>query len=473
MTLLPRSLFGRLVLLLVAVVALAAVITALLFRHDRAALLARQFSDTKIVQLQALRAALEGADGPERRETLARLGREYGVRIVPESERPDASASRRCGPRMRELEERLRERWARRPRCASRRGCGLLFVRVERRRRRLLGRLSGAAAPAGRDTRRARCAVDASMLALLLAAAFVFARYLARPLRELDRARSSASAAARRRRRCRNRGPSEIAAVNRGFNAMSANLRQIEHDRALLLAGVSHDLRTPLARLRLGIEMSTRDEATRAGMVDDIEEMDRIIGQFLDFARDDEHGGAARRATSTRIVARLRRALHARRAATCASPPATCRRSPLEPTAISRLVANLIDNALAYGAPPVEVSTTRRDDARACSTSPTAAPGIAPADVERLKQPFTRASAARARADGAAGAGLGLAIVDRIARLHGGTFDLLPRDGGGTIARVTLPRRRVTSYCCDADTGSPPSPSSTTAAAPQCPRRVP
>ena len=65
--------------------------------------------------------------------------------------------------------------------------------------------------------------------------------------------------------------------------------------------------------------------------------------------------------------------------------------------------------------------------------------GIAPDEVERLKQPFTRATEARARADGAAGAGLGLAIVDRIARLHGGRFDLLPRDGGGTLARVTLP----------------------------------
>jgi len=65
--------------------------------------------------------------------------------------------------------------------------------------------------------------------------------------------------------------------------------------------------------------------------------------------------------------------------------------------------------------------------------------GIPPDQVERLKQPFTRATEARARADGAAGAGLGLAIVDRIARLHGGKFEVLPRAGGGTIARVTLP----------------------------------
>jgi len=71
----PRSLFGRLILLLVTVVGLVALTSFLLFNHDRAALLANQFNDTKLVQMKALRAALEGADGPSRRETLARLGR--------------------------------------------------------------------------------------------------------------------------------------------------------------------------------------------------------------------------------------------------------------------------------------------------------------------------------------------------------------------------------------------------------------
>src|SRR4029453_15920778 len=115
---------------------------------------------------------------------------------------------------------------------------------------------------------------------------FAFARYLARPLRQLETAvdrvgRGEAPPP------LPESGPSEIASVIRGFNAMLSNLRQIERDRAVLLAGVSHDLRTPLARLRLGVELGTGDEATRAGMVADIEEMDRIIGQFLDFARDD------------------------------------------------------------------------------------------------------------------------------------------------------------------------------------------
>ena len=149
------------------------------------------------------------------------------------------------------------------------------------------------------------------LAAVLLAAAFVFARYLARPLREL-------AATVERVGRGETppplpeHGPSEIVTLNRGVNRMAANLRQLEQDRAVLLAGVSHDLRTPLARLRLGVEMQTRDEATRAGMVDDIEEMDRIIGQFLEFARTDED--TAREPSDAQCHRRRpRRALRARR----------------------------------------------------------------------------------------------------------------------------------------------------------------
>ncbi|HEX7327941.1 MAG TPA: ATP-binding protein, partial [Casimicrobiaceae bacterium] len=194
-------------------------------------------------------------------------------------------------------------------------------------------------------------------------------------------------------------------------------------------------LRTPLARLRLGIELD--DAATRAGMVADIEEMDRIIGQFLDFARDVPAGAsepidvAAAVATA---VDRYRNAGHDVSHASAA--PALAR---IQPASVSRLVGNLVDNALAYGAPPVEVST-RDDGGEVVIEVADRGAGIADADVERLKQPFTRAGPARSREDGAAGAGLGLAIVERIARLHGGRLDLLPREGGGTIARVTIAR---------------------------------
>jgi len=98
----PRSLFGRLFLLLLAVVVIALIATILIFRQDRAALIARQFGDTIIVQLQSLRAALAAVDVEDRRETLRRIGRDYSVRIVPEEERPNVGGVP-AGPLMAEL----------------------------------------------------------------------------------------------------------------------------------------------------------------------------------------------------------------------------------------------------------------------------------------------------------------------------------------------------------------------------------
>jgi len=428
-TLWPRSLFGRLVLLLVVVVSLAAVATAVLFNRDRAALIARQFGETKIVQLKALRASLESADGPQRRETLARLGREYGVRILPEDERPIVGVAPQ-GVTMQQLEKRLQEAL----------GEGTT-IRIAPRSQQLYIHVRAGddgywigfpLPPRPPDDEIPWRAVAWALIVIagLLLAAFAFARYLARPLRELETAvdrvgRGETPA------QLPESGPSEIASVNRGFNAMIGNLRQIERDRAVLLAGVSHDLRTPLARLRLGIEMSARDEATRTGMVADIEEMDRIIGQFLDFARDDSALAPEARDLNGVIAACVDRYRRTGRAVEFHHgdvPPL-----PLRDTAISRLTSNLIDNALAYGAPPVEVSTSRSGDRVVLDVADRGI-GIPESQVERLKQPFTRATASRARTDGAAGAGLG-----RIARLHGGTFDLLPRDGGGAVARVALP----------------------------------
>ena len=436
MTLLPRSLFGRLALLLLLVVAIAIAATIGLFHQDRAALLARQVDETKIVQLKAVRAALESLDPKEHREALLRIAREYGVRIIPESERPmfGANAPPAQG-RLQELEERLSAQFGPGTVLRPAPGRGLLFVRVQ-------------AADAGywigfpllpppqADDRPSRAAVWSLVIAgALLIAAFIFARYLSRPLRDV-------STTVERIGRGETppplpeHGPSEIATLNRGVNRMVASLTQLERDRALMLAGVSHDLRTPLARLRLGIEMQARDDATHAGMVDDIEEMDRIIGQFLDFARTNEGAGVADADVNAIVRAAVERHVRAGRDVRFAAGPVPVAR--LRATAFSRLVVNLLDNAIAYGAPPVEVST-RVADQRVVLEIADHGPGIAPGDVERLKQPFTRASAARSNEGNVAGAGLGLAIVDRIARLHGGTFDLLPREGGGTLARVAIP----------------------------------
>jgi two-component system osmolarity sensor histidine kinase EnvZ len=433
-TLLPRSLFGRLVLLLVAVVALAVLTSIVMFRHDRAELLVRQFSDTKLTQLQALRAALESADGPHRRETLQRLNREYEVRIVPEDERPNIGQPA-LGPMFADLEERLRAHLGPDTEVRVAPRLRLLLVRVNAAGERYWVGFPMPDRPQAEDVPSRALTWTLVVLALLLAAAYVFARFLARPLRELtsavDRVGRGETPPP-----LPESGPTEIAAVNRGFNAMLGNLRQIERDRAVLLAGVSHDLRTPLARLRLGIELRTLDEATRAGMVADIGEMDRIIGQFLDFARDD--AATALQSSDLNAIVATCVDRYAQSGQPVKFAPGDIPQLPLKSTAISRLVANLIDNALAYGAPPVQLATTLSGDRVRLDVADRGA-GIPPDQVERLKQPFTRANASRAREDGVAGAGLGLAIVDRIARLHGGTFDLSPRDGGGTVARVTFP----------------------------------
>ena len=429
----PRSLFGRLTLLLIVVVAVAIAATSLFFRQDRAALLARQFSDTKIVQLQALSAALAAPETAEQRETLRGIGRQYGVRIVPEAERPTVGLPARGGA-MEELETRLRESLGAGTELRIAPRQQLLFVRVDAGGRGYWVGFPLPGRPAADDVPSRALIWSAVLGVSLLLAAFLFTRYLARPLRELN-------AAVERVGRGETPpplpedGPSEIASLNRGFNRMIANLEQLERDRALLLAGVSHDLRTPLARLRLGLELGTQDARMKEGMADDIDEMDRIIGQFLDFARGDET--TAFEVDDPNAVVDTCVERYARAGKDVQFAPGAVPAIPLRRTALSRLVANLVDNALAYGAPPVTVTSSLAGD-RVVLDVADRGPGIPADQVARLKQPFTRASAARAAESGVAGAGLGLAIVERIARMHGGALELLPREGGGTLARVTL-----------------------------------
>ena len=233
-------------------------------------------------------------------------------------------------------------------------------------------------------------------------------------------------------------------------------VKPLEDERALLLAGISHDLRTPLSRLRMEIEMSVANETARAGMEEDIEEMDRTVGQFLDFARPTETIAAAPvdvAALLADIAGRYGRRLagadqpEGRRTPRSGGPeqseglggaqhfPATV--TQISPAALRRAVVNLIENALRHGGEPVELSlaTEGREIVIAVLDR---GPGIPPDQIARLKQPFARGEKART---GAGGAGLGLAIVERIVRTAGGRLELAPRAGGGLAARIRLPRR--------------------------------
>jgi len=232
-------------------------------------------------------------------------------------------------------------------------------------------------------------------------------------------------------------GPSEIATLARAFNQMSTGLARLDNDRALILAGISHDLRTPLTRLRMSIEMielSAADTPTRDSMIADVEEMDLTIGQFLDFAR--ETSGEALQETDLTALLNDLAAHYARRGVPLASDLALLPPLQLRPQGLRRAVVNLIDNALRHAGNASLLLALRRDKHGVHIEVGDRGPGIPEQETERLKRPFTRLDAARSNVSGA---GLGLAIVDRIARAHHGRLELLPRPGGGLIARITLP----------------------------------
>ena len=244
-------------------------------------------------------------------------------------------------------------------------------------------------------------------------------------------------------------GPEEVVAVASAFNQMSADLARLDQDRALILAGISHDLRTPLTRLRMGIELSA-DPLLRDGMSADVEEMDKTIAQFLDFARTGSGDGCHTESEQAIDIQALllelgeqyrRRNLPVRVDTTVGAENASSPGFTLihgRPQALRRAITNLIDNALRYApgeAPLVSFAvqgTLITIDVRDYG------PGIPAADVDRVKRPFTRLDAARSNV---VGAGLGLAIVERIARSHGGELQLLPATPNGLIARIALPAK--------------------------------
>lgn len=278
---------------------------------------------------------------------------------------------------------------------------------------------------------------SALVLVLSMLGAAMIVRRLNQPLANLANA-AQRLASGSRPERLKEGGPREIATVTQAFNSMARNLERAESDRAMLLAGVSHDLRTPLTRLRLGVEMlpDNVDEQGRAAMIADIDDINAIIGQFLNFVRDENSERAALIDPAGLVGNLANRYLekgHDLRIETSASP----RSAELRPLAMRRLLQNLIDNAIRYGEPPISV-VAREADGMLVLEVLDRGPGIPPEAVERVLQPFTRLDMAR----GGGGTGLGLAIVDRIVRQHGGQLELEPREGGGLAARICLPLKR-------------------------------
>ncbi|HWA39563.1 MAG TPA: ATP-binding protein [Burkholderiales bacterium] len=212
---------------------------------------------------------------------------------------------------------------------------------------------------------------------------------------------------------------------------MASDLASMERERAMVLAGISHDLRSPLSRLRLALELSDTAREAAQPMIADIDEIDTVIGQFLDYARGESE--EKRPYDPGRLLVDLA-GHYARLGHKVQLHDAPLPTFPLAAIGVRRAVSNLVDNALRYAGEPVEIHAEAAGD-KVIIEVRDRGPGIPPAETERMKRPFTRLDAARTRPGGS---GLGLAIVERVARAHGGSLDLLPREGGGLVARLTL-----------------------------------
>ncbi|SAL22837.1 periplasmic sensor signal transduction histidine kinase [Caballeronia terrestris] len=274
------------------------------------------------------------------------------------------------------------------------------------------------------------------LAALATLTAYAIQRHLNRPLDDLATAARKLSAGGQPEPLPTD-GPTEIAQVSVAFNRMTEALREAEASRALMLAGISHDIRTPLTKLRLAMAMAIPaggDQAFVASSENYLEQIDGILQQFMDYA-----GSGAREAPIVGDV----NALIANLAADFAGlghefdltlgdvPPFAFR-----PVSTMRMLMNLMQNAVLYGVTGLSVRTWIDKDAHAvCIAIGDRGKGIAADQMEKLKEPFRRG---RGGAGHPAGTGLGLAIVERIAKLHGGSLELRAREGGGMEALVTL-----------------------------------
>jgi len=258
------------------------------------------------------------------------------------------------------------------------------------------------------------------------------ARRLARPIREFARAAErlgvdlTAPPLAVR-------GPRELRTTIQAFNRMQDRLRRFLEDRTQMLAAISHDLRAPLARLRLRAELVADGEQQRK-MFDDLEAVNAMIDSTLAFARDEARQEPRRLVDLGVLVGDLCEDV----ADTGGKVSYVGPRGidvPCRPALVRRAVANLIDNAVKYGA--VARVKIVRDPDRVVIVVDDEGPGIPAEEHEKVFAPFYRLEAARD--PGKAGVGLGLCVARTVAREHGGDVTLKNRDSGGLSALIELP----------------------------------
>ncbi|AMN50617.1 MULTISPECIES: ATP-binding protein [unclassified Psychrobacter] len=288
---------------------------------------------------------------------------------------------------------------------------------------------------------------------LTLLTIILLARQLNRPLRHLQRAATNYISLGHATTLPTRAGPTEIRQVNMAFNRLFTTLNQAQKERTIMLAGISHDLRTPLTRMRLTAEMLP-DDFFREGLIYDIEDMDAILEQFISFMKD----GSDEPVHLTNLDAIFNEIMVQFAPMKFVYQSELQKAVPIRPLSIKRLVINLVNNANRYGKPPIYLSATvvptfieavvtedtdivteskvneeAQEQLMICVRD--CGDGVAEDQLERIMQPFERGETARTTQ----GSGLGLAIVSRIARLHHGTVEAINHPDGGLQVCVRIP----------------------------------
>lgn len=273
----------------------------------------------------------------------------------------------------------------------------------------------------------------AVLLVSVIALAVLTVRWIVGPLRTL---RQAAEALGRdiQRSPLPESGPVEVAETARAFNTMQRRIRSYIEDRASILAAVSHDLKTPLTRLRLRADL-LEDDALRERIQTDLDDMESMVGTTLDFMRSSEIREDSQRLDLMALLEGIRDDAHDAgwdvTVSGTVESPLTAR-----PLALKRCLTNLVENGVRYGD---SVEITAHDDGSQIRIDVVDnGPGIPETMMDKVFDPFFRIEGSRSRHTG--GTGLGLGIARNIARSHGGELRLRNRDGGGLQAQLILPR---------------------------------
>jgi two-component system osmolarity sensor histidine kinase EnvZ len=266
----------------------------------------------------------------------------------------------------------------------------------------------------------------------------IIALRLSRPLAALSAA-TSAVGRGEQQLALPETGPDELKALAGSFNQMSREVAELLENRTTLLAGLSHDLRTPLTRMRLAVELLPENEADElcSGLRQDMDEMDHLLRETLLLARGVGHGEKRQERNLGEIISEV--------VAGCRQGDVPVKWEPAESvtwsvpvTSLKRVLSNLLGNAIRYGNNHPVAMELKKEQGAPVIRILDRGPGIPEEMRSAVFRPFQRLENSRSTTTG--GSGLGLAIVQQLCNAQGWEVSLQPRSGGGTVAVLYLKR---------------------------------